>query len=318
MQERPDGLKEQMISMERDGSFDVEGKHVLITGGSSGIGAALAEALAARGAVVGICARRAGRLQEVLRRISPHSPSSKAWTVDLADLGSIEPFVNRAIEELGGIDVLVNNAGIPKRRRVDDLTAKEVEDVMAINYFAPVRLTLALLDELVRQSGRIVNISSVAAHLAPPGEAAYAATKAALTAWSESMQVDLALSESRVKVHVVNPGVIDTELFHLPENDPSVATLEPLPAQAVAEAVISVLQTGNFEIYVPGWFEEIVKSKYQDPSAFLKGTIAWARSGDPVPEPKTAATVSPNSDCSRQSGRDPVPEPKTAATLDER
>ncbi len=316
MPEQPDGPGGQTISARGDGSFQVEGKRVLITGASSGIGAALAEALAARGATVGICARRAGRLQEVLDRISRYSPSSKAWTVDLADLGSIEAFATRATEELGGIDVLVNNAGIPKRRRVDHLTAREVEEVTAVNYFAPVRLTLALLGELVRQSGRIVNISSVAAHLAPPGEAAYAATKAALTAWSESIQVDLSLSGSRVKVHVVNPGVIDTELFHLPGNDPSVASLEPLPAQAVAEAVISVLQTGDLEIYVPGWFEEIVKSKYQDPSAFLEGTISWARSGDPVPKPKTAATASPSSDRSAQNGGDP--KPKTAATLDER
>jgi len=166
-------------------AYDLSGKHVLVTGASAGIGAALAEGFAKRGATVGICARRADRLEAVLRKCRVHAPESRAWTVDLADLGGIASFAERASSELGGIDVLVNNAGIPKRKTVFALTPDIVESVMQINYASPVRLTLALLDDLVARAGRLVYVSSVAARLSPPAESAYAASKAAISAWAE-------------------------------------------------------------------------------------------------------------------------------------
>jgi NAD(P)-dependent dehydrogenase (short-subunit alcohol dehydrogenase family) len=258
-------------------AYSVAGKHVLVTGASSGIGASLAEGFAAAGATVGICARRSDRLDAVLATLRARAPESRAWTVDLAELDGLERFAARVVDELGGVDVLVNNAGIPKRRRVQELTPEVVEAVMAINYYSPVRLTLALLPELVARRGRIVNISSIAARLGPPSEAAYAASKAALTAWSESMQVDLTLADAGVSVHVVNPGVIDTELFHLPDNDESMADLEALPPAAMVQPVLDALAHGTFETYVPDWFAGVVAGKFPDSGAFLEGAIAWAR-----------------------------------------
>jgi NAD(P)-dependent dehydrogenase (short-subunit alcohol dehydrogenase family) len=257
-------------------SYSVAGKKVLVTGASSGIGAALAEGFAERGATVGICARREARLAEVLDRVRKHSPASRSWTVDLADLSGIDAFAQQAEAELGGIDVLVNNAGIPKRRHVSELTPETVDAVMAINYLSPVRLTLALLPGLIERAGRIVNISSVAARLSPPSEAAYAASKAALTVWSECMQVDL--HDTGVRVHVVNPGIIDTELFHLPDNDAPIADeVEALPVEAIVEPIVQQLDTNTFEIYVPEWFGEVVGAKYPDTGAFLNGSIAWLK-----------------------------------------
>jgi len=257
-------------------SYSVAGKNVLVTGASSGIGAALAEGFAARGAVVGLCARREDRLAEVLERVRKHSPESRSWTIDLADLSGIEAFARRVEDELGGVDVLVNNAGIPKRRHVSELTPETVDAVMAINYLSPIRLTLALLPGLIERSGRVVNISSVAARLSPPSEAAYAASKAALTVWSECMQVDL--HDTGVRVHVVNPGVIDTELFHLPDNDAPIADeVEALPVEAIVEPIVRQLDSGTFEIYVPEWFGEVVGAKYPDTGAFLDGSIAWLK-----------------------------------------
>jgi NAD(P)-dependent dehydrogenase (short-subunit alcohol dehydrogenase family) len=256
--------------------YSVEGKHVLVTGASSGIGAAIAEGCARRGATVGICARRGDRLEAVLERLREHSPGSRAWTVDLADLDGIAAFAARAERELDGVDVLVNNAGIPKRRHVTRLEPDEVEAVMRINYFSPVRLTLALLPGLVDRAGRIVNISSVAARLGPPIEAAYAASKAALTAFSESMAVDL--RDTELLVHVVNPGVLDTELFHQPDNEAGFHdSVEMLPVDAIVEPVLAQLDAGTFEGYVPGWFADIVAGKFGDPDAFLAGTKEYAR-----------------------------------------
>ncbi len=256
--------------------YEIEGKHVLVTGASTGIGAALAEGFARRGAVVGICARRSDRLAGVLDQLQQVSPSSRSWTVDLSDLDGIATFARRASDELGGIDVLVNNAGAPKRRRVQELTPEVVESIMALNYFSPVRLTLALLPDLLSRGGRIVNIGSIAARLGPPGEAAYAATKAALTAWSESMAVDLA--DTGVGVHVIAPAVIDTELFHLPDNDPAMTEgVEALPVDAIVDPVLELVETGGFERYVPEYFADIVVGKFQNPQGFMEGTIEFAK-----------------------------------------
>jgi NAD(P)-dependent dehydrogenase (short-subunit alcohol dehydrogenase family) len=257
--------------------FSVAGKHVLVTGASTGIGAALAIGLAEAGAVVGICARRETELGEVLERVREHSPASQMWTIDLDDLDALEPFAAEVSMAMDGLDVLVNNAGIPKRKNVLALDADIVESVMRINYFSPVRLMLAFLPELIERCGRIVNISSVAARLGPPGEAAYTASKAALTGFSESMHVDLGIAGHDVLVHLVNPGVIDTRLFHLPDNDPSLANIEALPTTAMVEPVLRALNAGTFEIYVPEWFGDIVGGKFPDTGAFLDGTIAWAR-----------------------------------------
>jgi short-subunit dehydrogenase len=257
--------------------YNLSGKHVLVTGASAGIGAALAEGFAKRGATVGLCARRTEQLDEVLTRCRVHAPESRAWTVDLADLDGLAEFARTASEELGGIDVLVNNAGIPKRKRVFDLNPEIVESTMRINYFSPVRLTFALLDEIVARSGRLMYVSSVAARLSPPAESAYSATKAAISAWAECLQVDL--RDTAVKVHVLYPGVIDTELFHLPDNDPLGTTgVEMLPVSEIVEPVMTMIEQDRLEVSVPDWFNGVYANKATDVAGFLKGTIAFARS----------------------------------------
>jgi NAD(P)-dependent dehydrogenase (short-subunit alcohol dehydrogenase family) len=256
-------------------TYDLNGKKVLITGGSAGIGAALAEGFATRGAVIGICARRTDRLTEVLERVQKHSPESRSWTIDLSDLDGIAPFAAKVVDELGGVDVLVNNAGIPKRRHVTRITPAEAEAIMAINYFSPIRLTLALLPELIERKGRIINISSVAARLGPPIEASYAASKAALTAFSECMAVDL--RDTGVLVHIVNPGVLDTELFHLPDNELGFHSTDiMIPVEGIVEPVVAMLDAGTLEGYVPDWFKDVVAGKFNDTDAFIAGTKAYA------------------------------------------
>ncbi|HLH28660.1 MAG TPA: SDR family oxidoreductase [Acidimicrobiales bacterium] len=261
-------------------AIDWTGQRVLVTGASSGIGAGMAEEFARRGATVGICARRADRLEQVLERLRAHSPESRSWVVDLARPDEVDRLAEQSLAELGRIDVLVNNAGIPKRRHVSRLDPETVADVMNLNFLSPVRLTLALLPHMLgRGDGRIVNVSSVAATLSSPGEAAYDASKAALTAFSEAMAVDL--WETGVKVLVVYPGLVDTELFSLPDNDPVTAGVEAIPVEELVAGVFDALERDARQVYVPGWFADLAAGKAKDVEGFMAGAAAYVAQQSP-------------------------------------
>ena len=251
--------------------LELKGCRALVTGASSGIGAGLAEALAAQGAIVGICARRGELLADVVDRCMEHSPESRMWAVDLADFDAVDQLSVDVLDAFGGIDLLVNNAGIPKRRHVTALTIDTITQVMHINYLSPMRLTMALLPQMLeRGTGTIVNVSSIAAQLSAPGEAAYDASKAALTAFSEAMAMDL--WETGIKLMVVYPGVIDTPLFSLPDNDVPDLPVTAEPVSVAVDAILAGLAAGAAQVYVPEYFREICTSKAQDVPAFLENT----------------------------------------------
>ncbi|BBZ73588.1 SDR family NAD(P)-dependent oxidoreductase [Mycobacterium paraseoulense] len=255
-------------------AYAAAGKRVLITGASSGLGAALARQLAARGAVVGLVARRRDRLAEVLADCRRASPGSAMWVADLADTASLPELALRAWEALGGVDVLVNNAAMPKRRPVAALAPDEVEDVMRVNFFAPMRLTLALLPRmLARGSGLIVNVSSVGGRLGIIHETAYCASKFALCGWSEAMAVDL--HGSGVAVKLIEPGPVDTEIWDHPGSEEPLYQGPKVPADEVAEGVIAALGTGTFEHYVPD-MKAVVDAKNADIDAFIAGVAGMA------------------------------------------
>ena len=255
-------------------SYELAGRRVLVTGASTGIGAGLAEGFAKAGATVGICARRKDMLAEVLERCQQHSPDSRMWVVDLSDMAAVDQLAAQATEELGQVDVLVNNAGIPKRRHVTRLDIETIEKVMHINYLSPMRLTMALLPQMLeRGEGRIVNIASVAATISSPGEAAYDASKAALSVFSEAMAVDL--WDSGIKLTIVYPGVVDTELFHLPDNDPFTTPVERIPVADAVEPILAAVRDERLELYVPESFGDLAHRKGADPPAFLAGMAQY-------------------------------------------
>lgn len=247
----------------------VEGKRVLITGASSGIGAALARGMASRGAVVGLVARREDRLVDVLHDCRATSPDSVMWVADLADGITASRLALQAWHAMGGIDVLVNNAAIPKRRNVTALKPVDVESVMQVNFIAPMRLTLALLPRmLARRAGTIINVSSVAGRVGIAIESAYCASKFALCGWSEAMAIDLV--GSGVSVKLIQPGPVDTEIWDLPDNERPVYSGPKVTPEEVAEGIIAALDSDRFEHYLPD-LKAVVDAKNADLDAFIAG-----------------------------------------------
>ena len=258
-------------------AYAAAGKRVLITGASSGLGAALARQLAARGAVVGLVARRRDRLGDVLADCRHTSPESAMFVADLADTSALGDLALRAWDALGGIDVLINNAATPKRRSVVALDPGEAEDVMRVNFFAPMRLTLALLPRmLARRSGMIVNVSSVGGRLGIIHEAAYCASKFALCGWSEAMAVDL--YDTPISVKLIEPGPVDTEIWDHPGSEEPLYQGPKVAADVVADGIIAALGSGRFEHFLPGQMalEKIVDAKNADLDAFIAGAAGMA------------------------------------------
>ena len=254
--------------------FEAAGKRVVITGASSGIGAALARRLAANGAVVGLVARRSERLAEVLADCRRTSSASTMWVADLGDDAAVGRLGLRAWDDLGGVDILVNNAAVPKRRAVEALDPAEVEAVMRVNFFAPMRLTLALLPRMLgRRTGMIVNVSSVGGRLGIVHETAYCASKFALCGWSESMAVDL--YGTGVSVKLIQPGPVDTEIWDQPGSEDPLYQGPKVPAEEVADGIIAALGTSRFEHYLPD-MKAVVDAKDADIDAYIAGAAAMA------------------------------------------
>ncbi|MFI7191889.1 SDR family NAD(P)-dependent oxidoreductase [Nocardia nova] len=167
---------------------DLAGKHVVITGASSGIGRAAATAVAAKGAVVLLLARRDEELNAVVEEITAAGGRAYAYQCDVTDSDSVDRTVKSILDTHGHVDMLVNNAGRSIRRAVHRSTDRlhDFERTMAVNYFGAVRMTLALLPQMrERKFGHIVNISSAGVQVATPRFAAYLASKAALDKFAE-------------------------------------------------------------------------------------------------------------------------------------
>jgi short-subunit dehydrogenase len=257
-------------------AYAAAGKRVLITGASSGLGAALARQLAAHSAVVGLVARRRDRLAEVLADCRNTSPGSAMFVADLADASALGDLALRAWDALGGIDVLINNAAMPKRRSVIALDPDEAEDIMRVNFFAPMRLTLALLPRmLARGSGMIVNVSSVGGRLGIVHESAYCASKFALCGWSEAMAVDL--HDTPISVKLIEPGPVDTEIWDHPGSEEPLYQGPKVAADVVADGVIAALGSERFEHYLPD-MKAVIDAKNADLDAFIAGAAGMASS----------------------------------------
>jgi short-subunit dehydrogenase len=255
--------------------MEIAGSKVLVTGASSGIGAALARQLARAGATVGLVARRRDRLEEVLADCTVTSPDSRLWVADLGDVELAERVVLEAWDAFGGLDCLVNNAGVPMRRHTTRLDYETLEWVMRVNFLAPASMTMALLPRMLeRGSGMVVNVSSVAGRLGNANEAAYSASKFALCGWSEAIAVDL--WDTPIEIRLVNPGPIDTEIWDLPGNDAPLYDGPKVSPDEMAAGIVAAMTGDSFEHYVPD-MRSIIEMKTSDPDTFLQGMADMLR-----------------------------------------
>ncbi len=229
--------------------MDFRDKVVVVTGASSGIGWATAEAFARCGAVVVGVARRQEKLERLAERCREHSPRSSFLAGDLGERSFAEAIVDKTVEHHGRIDVLVNNAALPKHKHIWHASAEEARRVLEVNYLSCVWSTLAALPHMLAGGGgHVVNVSSFAARVVPPREALYAASKAAMSAFTEGLWLDL--EGSGVHALLVIPGAIDTEIWQKLD-EPAAFQGKKTPASAVADAILDALAKGRCEITVP-------------------------------------------------------------------
>ncbi len=183
----------------------------MITGASSGIGRALAVSLARRGAKLGLIARRAEALAEVVGEIEVLGAQAVAQPADVQDSSSLALAVDQLRERLGPIDVMIANAGIGPTKHASELCGEDIAEVININVIGAANSATAVMpDMLARGRGHLVVISSLAAYRGLPKSAAYCASKAAVSALFESLRLDL--EPSGIDVSIIHPGFIKTPL----------------------------------------------------------------------------------------------------------
>jgi len=222
----------------------LEGKVAVITGASSGIGEATAEALAREGAAVALLARRHDRLLELAERISDQGGKALPLEVDVADHGKVEAAMAEVKGELGGLNVLVNNAGVMLLGTVEGWDIRDWQRMVDVNVLGLLYCTREALP-MIRDSGggHIVNISSVAGRTANFGSAVYNLTKWGVVGFSEALRQE-ALN-SNIRVTCVEPGFVTTELQGHNEHPMVVEGIErmreevgePLESEDIAEAI---------------------------------------------------------------------------------
>jgi NADP-dependent 3-hydroxy acid dehydrogenase YdfG len=225
------------------------GTVALVTGASSGIGEATAAALAAQGAAVALVARRADRLERLAKHITDEGGRALALEVDVTDEPRARDVVRRTVDELGRLDIVVNNAGVMLLGRTERIDPAHWRRMLDLNVVALMMLTHEALPHLLEAAGGdprrvadIVNISSVAGRVARAGSGGYNASKWAVNAFSEALRQEV--TGRHLRVGLIEPGAVSTELASH-NTDPEVVegmqrrfgAIERLEARDIAEAI---------------------------------------------------------------------------------
>jgi len=222
----------------------LDGKVAVVTGASSGIGEATAEALAAEGATVVVAARREERLTDLTKRIEESGGKVLAATCDVTDEAQAHGLIRRAEDEFGRVDILVNNAGVMLLSTVGKGLSEEWRRMFDVNVLGLLYATDAAIEMMKRQGGgHLVNVSSVAGRkVTRDSSGVYAGSKFAVGAISEGLRQELL--QDNIRVTIVEPGAVATELTdHITDEDAreslgGLLNLEILQAEDIANAIV--------------------------------------------------------------------------------
>lgn len=195
----------------------LSGTVAVVTGASSGIGAATAVALAGHGATVALLARRSDRLEHVAATITSSGGHAMAIPADVTDAESVRAAIDRTVAALGRLDILINNAGLMRMGQAAEAPLADWDALVSVNVLGTLYTTRAALPHLItaasdspRGVADVVTVSSTAGRVARPGTAVYSLTKFGINAFSEGLRQEVL--GSRVRVGIVAPGTVDTEI----------------------------------------------------------------------------------------------------------
>lgn len=235
--------------------MDVTGKVVLITGAARGIGAEVARQLAARGARLALVGLEKAQLEEVARQTG-----GKAWEADVTDWDALERVTNEAAEHFGGIDVVIANAGIAATGFVRSMDPKAFERVIEVNLLGVWRTVRTALPHLIRSRGYCLVVSSLAAIVHIPGNAAYSAAKAGCEAFADSLRAEV--RHLGVDVGTAYFSWIATDMVDSADEHPVFGKLrkgmpglagKKYPVRDVGKAVVGGVRKRAKAVHVPGW-----------------------------------------------------------------
>ena len=234
------------------------GKVVWITGASSGIGEALALALAQRGASLALSGRNQDRLDKLKEQCEAHHVTVHTFPFDLGANDRVHEQVNQVISCFGRVDILLNNAGISQRSLVHETPLHVDRRIMEVNYFSNIALTKALLPYMIKQGhGHIAVTTSIVGHFGFPLRSAYAASKHALIGFYTSLQTEM--DRSRIDISLITPGRIKTSisLHALNNKGEEQGVMDPgqeqgMPADQCARKILKGLTRRKREIFVGG------------------------------------------------------------------
>jgi short-subunit dehydrogenase len=224
----------------------ISGKHVLLTGGSRGIGPVIADALAKLGAHLALAARSEEGLNNVIKSLSKYDVQTLAVPIDLSQSNSPHELISTVIKYFGTIDILINNAGLETEGAYAHLTWEAIRETIEVNLIAPMALTYLVLPQMLRRNqGHIVNIASIAAKSGAPYGATYCGTKAGLAEWTRGMRLEL--GGSGIHFSTIFPGYItEVGMFARFHKTPPWIVGSCTPSQ-VAQAVVRALEREEVE-----------------------------------------------------------------------
>lgn len=242
----------------------------LVTGASAGIGAIIAERLAERGADVLVHGRDPERTEAVATRTG-----GRAIVTDLATTTGVDELAAAVLDRPGAaVDVLVLNAGEGYAGAFSTMPAERIDSLLALDLTGAIRLTHAMLPGmLARGRGHLCFVSSIAGRTGVAGEAVYAAAKAGLDAFAESLRLELA--GSGVGVSVVVPAVVDTDFFARRGRPYERRSPRPVPPQQVADAVVDAVEHDRAEVFVPSWTRVAPAVRALAPGAFRRLSLRY-------------------------------------------